>query len=361
MRIRELTLRPFRNFDQIHLSFEGDYILISGDNGCGKSNILEAISYLSIGKSVRGAKDHQAIPWEGDYFDIRALCCDGRCDRELRLFYSRKSGKKVFCDEAPLPRVSDVLGIFKTVHFSPEDVSLVLRFPAQRRRLLDILISQSNPQYLRDLQRYQRILAQRNHLLKSERKGSGRASEVSLGPWSEQLIETGARLRAQRLKALSVVEGLFSQYYGRFAHSGEKASVEYRASVLLEEDRLEEGFREELERKKDRERDLGYTVCGPHRDDLFFALGSQPADIYASEGQLKTILIAWKLAEVRFLEYPEGNSPLLLLDDAFSELDPRRIRELLEILDEFEQVLLTTPSRPEGPDFDRFVEIRIGT
>ena len=126
MRIRELTLRPFRNFAAIHLGFAADHVLIFGPNGRGKSNILEAISYLSIGKSVRGAKDQHVVPHGEDFFDVRALCTDGRHDQQLRVFYDKKEGKKAFVDATPLPRVSELLGTFRTVHFSPEDVSLVL-------------------------------------------------------------------------------------------------------------------------------------------------------------------------------------------------------------------------------------------
>jgi DNA replication and repair protein RecF len=360
VRIRALTLQPFRNFDQIHFSFEGDHILIFGPNGHGKSNILEAISYLSIGKSVRGAKDQQAIPHGGEYFDIRALCDNGRQEQMLRIFYSRKSGKKFFRDEAPMPRVSDMLGLFRTVHFSPEDVSLVLRFPAQRRRLLDILISQSSPRYLRDLQQYQRVLMQRNYLLRSQRKGNiGFHGEQSLEPWSVQLAQLGARLRKQRLEVLGAIAEPFIDYYCRFTSAQEAVAVEYQGFNAKGESEIEAELQEELRRRRYQEKNVGYTLCGPHRDDLVFTLNGQPADPFASEGQLKTILIAWKMAEVRILEQPTGGQPVLLLDDVFSELDQQRLKELQKVIDEFEQALVTSPREPEGKIQERFVQIQL--
>lgn len=360
MRIRALTLRPFRNFKQIDLPFEEDHVLIFGPNGRGKSNILEAISYLSIGKSVRGAKDQQAVPHGEEYFDIQAQCHNGRHEQKLRIFYAKTSGKKAFCEETLLPRVSDVLGLFKTVHFSPEDVSLVLRFPAQRRRLLDILISQSSPQYLRDLQRYQRVLTQRNHLLRSWRKG-GRGSEEkdNLELWTSQLAQLGGGLREKRLESLEEMRGSFASYYRRFAPKGEEAAIEYRGAELGGDRSQGEELLEKYRGRRDQELQVGYTLYGPHRDDLVFTLNSQPADTFGSEGQLKTILIAWKMAEVRLLEEPEGRQPVLLLDDVFSELDRQRVEDFLEIIDEFDQVLVTTPQEPGPTIGERFAEIRL--
>jgi len=362
VRIRSLTLRPFRNFKQIDLSFEEDHVLIFGPNGRGKSNILEAISYLSIGKSVRGAKDQQVVPHGEEYFDIQARCHNGRHEQKLRLFYAKTSGKKAFCEETPLPRVSDVLGLFKTVHFSPEDVSLVLRFPAQRRRLLDILISQSSPKYLRDLQRYQRVLTQRNHLLRTWRKGGmSSGEEGNLEPWTAQLAQLGGELRQKRLDSLEKMRGPFASYYRRFVPDGEEAAIEYRGAEAGEDRSQEEKLLEKFQERREQELQVGYTLYGPHRDDLIFTLNDQAADTFGSEGQLKTILIAWKMSEVRLLEDPEEKQPVFLLDDVFSELDRQRVEEFLEIIDEFDQVLITTPQEPGSTIGKQFAEIRLPT
>ena len=358
MRIRELTLRPFRNFAAIRLSFAADHVLIFGPNGRGKSNILEAISYLSIGKSVRGAKDQHVVPHGEDFFDIRALCTDGRHDQQVRVFYNKKEGKKAFVDASPLPRVSELLGTFRTVHFCPEDVSLVLRFPAQRRRLLDILISQSSASYLRCMQRYYRVLAQRNHLLRTEKKsGHGRVDSQVMEPWNAQLVDLGAQLRLHRLETLNKLRAPFLRYYGRFALAGEEASVAYQGTKEQDLESLSAELREALSRRRDQEAQIGHTLCGPHRDDLKFALNEEPAEIYASEGQLRTILISWKLAEVRYMEEQTGRQPVLLLDDAFSELDSGRMGELLDIIGEFEQVVATTPQEPNTRQVARFESI----
>ena len=358
MRIRELTLRPFRNFAAIHLGLAAEHMLIFGPNGRGKSNILEAISYLSIGKSVRGAKDQHVVPHGEDFFDVRALCSDGRHDQQVRVFYSKKEGKKAFVDASPLPRVSELLGTFRTVHFSPEDVSLVLRFPAQRRRLLDILIAQSSAPYLRYMQRYYRVLAQRNHLLRTAKKsGHGLGDSRAVEPWDAQLVDLGAQLRLYRLEALNRLRAPFLGCYGRFALAGEEAAIIYQGAKEQDLEALRSELREALSRRREQETQIGYTLCGPHRDDLKFILNGEPAELYASEGQLRTVLISWKLAEARYMEEQTGQQPVLLLDDAFSELDSGRIGELLDIVGEFEQVIATTPQEPNARQEARFESI----
>lgn len=358
MRIRDLTLRPFRNFAAIRLSFAADYALIFGPNGRGKSNILEAISYLSIGKSVRGAKDSQAIPHGEEFFDIQAQCTNGRHDQQLRVFYGKKEGKKAFADANALPRVSDLLGVFRTVHFSPEDVALVLRFPAQRRRLLDILISQSSASYLRDLQRYHRVLAQRNHLLRGAKKSNrGQVDHQVMEPWDAQLVDLGAQLRWHRLDALEKLSVPFTRYYDRFSPADEEVAIGYQGARERDLESLRTELREALARRKEQEVQMGHTLCGPHRDDLKFTLNDESAEIYASEGQLKTVLISWKLAEARYMEQQTGRQPVLLLDDVFSELDPGRMGKLLDIIDEFEQVIATTPQEPDARQEARFEPI----
>lgn len=363
MRIREIALQPFRNFRELRLQFEADRILIGGANGRGKSNILEAVSYLSIGKSVRGAQDVQAVPHDGQYFDIRAVCDDGPHHRQLRLFYGTQEGKKIFCDGTPLPRIADILGIFKTVHFSPEDVALVMRFPAQRRRLLDILISQTSAVYLYDLQQYQRVLAQRNQLLKGSR-GSLRDSDgQALDTWDHQLARLGARIRLRRLEVLGKTQEAFSSNYSRLSGQREAASAAYQyphpntEGATPGEEALLLDLQQELKSKRDMELHLGHTRCGSHRDNLGFALDGHPADTFASEGQMKTLLISWKLAEMHFLEQETGQTPVLLLDDAFSELDAERSQALMEMMEGFEQIILTAPKRPDERLRRGFAEI----
>ena len=357
MRIREITLKPFRNFEDQRFVLDADRILISGANGIGKSNILEAISYLSIGKSVRGSRDQMAIPHGCEHFDVQAQCHDGESDHKLRIYYARSTGKKSFCDESPLPKVSDLVGVFISVHFAPEDVALVLRFPAERRRALDILISQASASYLHDLQQYNRVLAQRNRALRTANYGLG-SEATAVEAWDAQFCSLGARIREQRLCALDQLSEPFREAYGRFSPPGELAELRYHGLLVSSEDQLA-GLRTQLEAKREAERRQGHTLCGPHRDDLVFTLNEVAAHDFASEGQLKTTLIAWKIAEFEYLQARTGKKPVLLFDDLFSELDEERVDRLLDQMDDFGQILLTTPNQLDNAVRERFSEIRL--
>lgn len=365
MRIRQLQLRPFRNFASLELEFGEQGALIVGDNGRGKSNILEAICYLSLGKSIRGARDHEAVPHDGEWFDIRGhwLAADDR-ERQARVFYSGEDGKRVFVDGAALPKVSDLVSQFHTVHFAPQDVALVLQFSAQRRRLLDILISQARSDYLQALQRYARILTQRNHFLRQLSRRQADATEREL--WDNQLATPGALIRRARLEALVEIEPLLARHYDGFSTGREVAGIEYRdqalpanAEQIPSADELAEQLLDELTSDPAKEIRAGHTLVGPHRDAFGFNLDGESAESFGSQGQLKSILLSWKMAESRYLESRTGQQPVLLFDDVFSELDQQRSQQLLQLADEFEQVILTAPRAPSDAMPERYARIEL--
>lgn len=364
MRIRRLRLEPYRNFPRLKLDLNHEACLIIADNGRGKSNVLESISYLSIGKSIRGARDQEVVPHDSCHFDIRSVWNDGSRDRRARMFYSTASGKRAFLDGADLPRVSDLVSQLCTVHFAPEDVSLVLRSASQRRRLLDILLSQACPEYLQSLQRYNRALMQRNHYLR--RLGGRRSDPAERRVWGDQLAAPGGTIRRLRLETLVQMTPVFTQCYQTFSTGQEQAGISYRSQPLppsLEEvppaEVLEQGLLAELEADPVREERAGHTLCGPHRDPLSFSLAGSSAGTYGSQGQLKSLLLSWKMAEARFLEERSGSQPVLLLDDVFSELDETRSRRLLSLTEDFEQVILTAARLPGEEVGDRFQRIEI--
>lgn len=366
MRIRHLQLRPFRNFEQLELDLGVGGALVIGDNGRGKSNILEAICYLSLGKSIRGARDQQAVPHSGTWFDIRGTWEHDAQQQLARVFYSADDGKRVFLDGAPLSRVSELVSQFHTVHFAPEDVALVLQFSAQRRRLLDILISQASNSYLQQLQRYGRVLTQRNHFLRQ--LGQRRADPAEQQLWNGQLAELGGSLRQQRLQALVEILPMLETAYAGFSTGKERAGIVYNGAALPSapdevptQEQLCAAFVAELESDPVREQRAGHTLSGPHRDAFGFTLDNESAETYGSQGQLKSILLSWKMAESRYLEARSGRQPVLLFDDVFSELDATRSRQLLNLADEFDQVILTAPREPGEPLPARYERIVLST
>ena len=349
MRIRRLTLKPYRNLTDSELCLDDGATLIVADNGQGKSNILEAISYLSIGKSIRGSRDQEIIPHGGQFFDIKADWLDDDREHELRVFYGISDGKRGFVDGAALPRVSEVVGLFQSVHFAPEDVALVLRFGPQRRRLLDIVLSQSDVSYLQGLQRFQRVLSQRNHFLRGCRGG---AVSDEIDVWDSQLARAGGMIRRARMVALTELAPHVDEYYRRFCDGTEQAGMAYRGTTVTArssapsgEDSAQE-LHSELVEAHQQEIRVGYTCRGPHRDSFGFTLDDVAADSFGSQGQLKSLLLAWKMAELRFLEARSGQIPVLLLDDVFSELDSSRTEAVLESVDELDQVVFTAPKEP---------------
>ena len=363
MRICQLRLQPYRNLPLLELDLDRRASLIVADNGRGKSNVLESISYLSIGKSIRGARDHEVVPHAGDHFDVGSEWEDGSRHRRGRIFYSRSSGKRAFLDGVPLPRVSDLVSQFRTVHFAPEDVSLVLQFASRRRRLLDILLCQAHPEYLQSLRRYNRVLAQRNRYLRNLTGRGFDAAERRV--WEEQLATNGGRIRRLRLETLAELMPVLSGYYEKFSTVREQAGITYRSETVPgcisdapSAEQLEQGLLAQFEADPAREERAGYTLYGPHRDALTFTLSGAEADIYGSQGQLKSLMLSWKMAEARFLEARTGSQPVLLLDDVFSELDETRSRRLLSMTGDFDQVILTAARLP-GEVGDRFERLAI--
>lgn len=364
MRIREISLRPYRNFERLELELGLRGALIVGGNGRGKSNILESISYLSLGKSVRGARDQEAVPRAGAHFDIRGVWEQGGRQRLARVYYSRQEGKRAFLDDAPLARVSELVSQFRTVHFSPQDTSLVLLFAAQRRRLLDILLSQACIGYLHDLQRYSHVLTQRNRYLRTH--GARRVDHAEREAWDSQLAVPGAAIRRARLETLVDLAPVFAGLYEGFCTGRERAGFEYRSQPLPPApgdlpsvQQLEALLRRELAEDPGREERAGHTLSGPHRDGFGFTLDGESAAVYGSQGQLKGVLLSWKMAESRYLEARSGEQPVLLLDDVFSELDEVRSRQLLRLTEGFEQVIMTAPRTPIDAVGDRFTPIML--
>lgn len=348
MHLSRLKLTDYRNFDRADFEFPAEGVAISGQNGRGKSNILEAIFFLAIAKSARGTSDRDVVRWGAQAFVI-----EGSVERQgepvdLRVaFDAQQKKKKAFVHGQPLQRVSAIVGEFNAVLFSPEDVDLVLRTPAERRRLLDILISQSSSPHLSDLETYRRVLAQRNRLLKDAGPRL-RSNPSQLEAWDSQLAESGARIVSDRLATLASIEPKAKTYYEKISSESETLSLSYRGTVVSgDPDRRRSDLVEALRARRDDEIRLGHTLSGPHRDHLIFQLDGRPVHQFGSKGQMKSALLAWKLAEAAYLHERTGYRPVLLMDDVFSELDAPRAEAVLDLVRDFGQVVLTTARDPD--------------
>jgi DNA replication and repair protein RecF len=357
---RELRLRDFRNFVELELELPPEGVALIGNNGEGKTNLVEALYYLEIFRSFRGAPDDQLVRRGAEAFHLRgrfgvtvspagaAAPADSTATHELTAAYERRSHRKrVTVDGAEPPRISDALGTFGAVVFSPSDMGIVTGSPGERRRFLDIVLSLNAPGYLNALQRYRQVLKQRNTLLRDG------AAPPLLAAWDEGLVEWGSRIIAARWDWVAARGPGFTRRYATIA-GGTTGRMIYQPSVPLppggeqaSSEEIGDAFRAELARFGRRERDRALTLAGPHRDELRFVMGENDVDLrdFGSGGQQRTAAIALRMVEAETVREARGQEPITLLDDIFAELDPDRSRRILELLEAEErgQVILTAP------------------
>jgi DNA replication and repair protein RecF len=357
MQLVSLSLTEFRNFQQLQVSLPAGLVVVHGDNGQGKSNLMEAAYLLAVARSFRAQADRDLITLEaaqtGGFTMVQGTAeRDNGGPVELRVGLERVqdaltgevSLRKHFRVNGINKRASELVGQLNAVLFSPDDIELVYGSPQGRRRYLDMLISQVEPQYLRALQRYQRVLTQRNSLL--HRLRDGHAGETELEFWDDSLCTEGATVLASRHHALQQIAPMAEETHRRLSDSEASFLVTYDATTTFEGEAsvevLRKAMADALVRTRPRERAQGMTVVGPHRDDLRLSVGTMEMGRYASRGQARLGTLALRLAEGRFLHQRRGEAPVLLLDDVLSELDKSRRQLVLEEAMGYPQAILTT-------------------
>ncbi|MDB4899022.1 MAG: replication and repair protein recF [Gemmatimonadetes bacterium] len=349
--LRSLALRDFRNLGRVDLVFPAAGVAIVGENGQGKSNLLEAIYYLHLLRSVRGARDVDVVRFGAPGFHISART-EGGAHHELSAGFERQGKRKrVKLDGGEPQRLSDGLGALPCVLFSPADVELVAGAPSARRRYLDILLALSSRPYLMALQRYRHALAQRNAALRDAQRSA--QSEQRIAVWEAPLAQHGAVLWRERVAWADRASDRFSEMCGAI---GERVPVGLRYATALEPASgdladIAAALTESLAQKRGLDIRRGLTHTGPHRDDLALTLDGRELRAFGSAGQQRTAAIALRLLEGETLRERLGAAPLLLLDDPFAELDVRRSARILELLAErgMGQTLLTVPRDTDIP------------
>jgi DNA replication and repair protein RecF len=348
-----LALRDFRNLARLDLEIPDAGAVVIGENGQGKSNLLEAIYYLHLLRSVRGARDVDVVRFGAPGFHIAART-GGGVHHELSAGFERNGRRKrVKVDGGEPARLSDALGALPCVLFSPADVDLVAGAPSARRRYLDILLALSSRPYLAALQRYRAALAQRNAALRDALRSTGGRAEQRVAVWEAPLAEHGAVLWRERVLWTARAAERFAALC---AAIGEQAPVAMRYATALEPsttelDEVVQTLTRALEHKRGLDMRRGLTHAGPHRDDLALTLDGRELRAFGSAGQQRTAAIALRLLEAETLNQRLGAAPLFLLDDPFAELDARRSSHILELLAErgMGQTLLTVPRESDIP------------
>ena len=351
----------FRNYEGLQLDLPPGMVLLYGSNGQGKTNILEAIYLLAVVKSPRASSDRDLVRREalerGEHSQVSAVVQRDGVPLRVAIGLQRASAdasapagateqvggamqKQVRVNGAPR-RVSDLVGEVNAVLFTAQDMGIVLGPPSSRRRYVDILISQVDNRYLRLLQKYQQVMSQRNQLLKAVRDGRSQPEELEF--WDGELVESGAYIMQRRASTISAVAELAAPLHEELSGGGEGLQIVYRPSVGSDADEqgLVDAMKEALERSRPREIAQGFTVVGPHRDDLLMLLDGLDAGSSASRGQCRTLVLALKLAEASFLRDERGQEPVLLLDDILSELDADRRARVLDRAGLYQQCILT--------------------
>lgn len=350
-----ISLRNYRNFERLDCELPGPGVVIVGPNGSGKTNLLEAIYYLEVFRSFRGAKDAELVRFDESVFRIEASL-EGADARSVAAAYDRRGRrKKVELEGRELDRLSDGIGKVGAALFRLEDAEIVRGGPGERRRFLDVVLSLTEPGYLAALQRYRAVLSQRNEALKA---GAGPSA---VGAWTEGLVAAGGRVLAARARWVREGEPAFRSYHSQISGGGD-AGMTYASSVRSRSgpdggpgrrEAWADRFREALEASADRERRRGVTVVGPHRDDVRFVTrdGDEVRELrtFGSSGQQRTAALALRLVEADGLRARLEREPIYLLDDIFAELDESRSRRVLELLEEGRsgQVIITAPKASE--------------
>jgi DNA replication and repair protein RecF len=350
MRLSTLRLVSFRAHADSQFTFAPKVNLLYGANGAGKTNVVEAVHYLCLSKSFLASTDQHVLRRGSPFFEVEGRFeSEHSADRLVRLVFVPGQGKKAFVNRAPLDRLADLVGVAPVVALSPADHALTADGPDERRRFIDNTLSQARPTYLADLFRYKRALKQRNALLLQARRS--RQDPAALEAWDEELVTLGSRLVTRRARFLAEFARYLAEAYQRLDGVGDEPTLTYDTVVEVGEeigqDQIAERFRERLHRVARRERELGRTAVGPHRDEVVFKLGGFEVRPYASQGQHRLFGVALQLARFFYLHEQTEKLPLLLLDDVFGTLDAKRAAIVLELLrsDAVGQSLVTAARR----------------
>ena len=332
MKINSLKLKNFRNYDLLNLEFDDATNIFYGDNAQGKTNILEAVYLSGTTKSHRGTKDRDMIEFGKDESHIEAIVEKRGINYQIDMHLKKNSPKGIAINKMPIRKASELFGIVNIVFFSPEDLNIIKNGPAERRRFIDLELSQLDKVYLNNLSNYNRIVNQRNHLLKEIGFQSGVMETLEI--WEMQLIDYGNRIIERRKKFIEEINEIVSNIHKKLTGDWECLQLIYEPSngeIPLEK---------ALERNRERDMRIKSTSVGPHRDDICFMVGDLDIRRFGSQGQQRTAALSLKLSEIELVKKSINDKPILLLDDVLSELVKHRQNFLLDsIVDK--QTLIT--------------------
>lgn len=322
MKIESIKLENFRNYKELQLSLSGGTNLFYGDNAQGKTNILESVYLCGTTKSHRGSKDREIIRFGQEESHIRMKLLKNQALYRIDMHLKRNKAKGIAINGIPIHKASELLGLGNFVFFSPEDLNIIKNGPSERRRFLDMELCQLNKVYLYNLMNYNKVLMQRNKLLKD--LSFHPEQEDTLEIWDMQMVQYGSQVIRAREEFVRQLNEIIYGIHGKLSGGREELFVTYERNVL------EEDFEDSIRRNREKDIKLKMSHTGPHRDDLNFSIGDVDIRRYGSQGQQRTTALSLKLAEIELVKQKSRDLPVLLLDDVLSELDGNRQRYLLD-------------------------------
>lgn len=348
MTIHELELTDFRNYRKQKISFSDGINILYGQNAQGKTNVLEALYLASTGKSHRTNNYHDLIRSGCCSFELRLESSANGRENTIVIRYFREKGKFLEINGIKRDRISDVLGTLNIILFSPETLEVVKGSPAVRRKFIDILLCQTDRQYLYLLKRYNQLVKNKSAALKRGR--NEKKYEETLPVWNEHISQTGAKIAILRMKALKALDGYMKEEIKNITSGQETSSLKYKTFCEFDDNADEAYFREQLSDslKKGLDKEISIMQCiyGPHRDDFEILLNGQNSRQFCSQGQQRTLALSLIMAELLYTEEVKGEKPVLLLDDVLSELDARRQEYLVKGLADVQTMITTTDDLP---------------
>ncbi len=334
MIIQSIELRDFRNYENLNLQFDHGTNILYGDNAQGKTNILEAVYLSGTTKSHKGSRDREMIRFDQPESHIRTMVKKDEKSYQIDMHLRRSGSKGVAVNKIPIKKASELFGILNIVFFSPEDLNIIKNGPAERRRFIDLELCQLDKLYLSDLSSFNKVLNQRNRLLKDI---SFRPDLVDTLPmWDMQLLDYGRKIIRKRKQFVGELNEIITEIHANISGGREHLVLKYEPSVD------DEFFEEELVRAKNRDLKLCQTTVGPHRDDMLFSIGDIDIRRFGSQGQQRTSALSLKLSEIDLVKRSIHNTPVLLLDDVLSELDSNRQNYLLNSITDIQTIITCT-------------------
>lgn len=334
MKIKQLKLKNYRNYNRLELEFDDSTNIFYGDNAQGKTNILESIYLCGTTKSHRGTKDRDLIKFEEEESHIEAIIEKNEVPFQIDIHLKKNSPKGIAINKMPIRRASELFGLVNIVFFSPEDLNIIKNGPSERRRFIDLELAQLDRVYLNDLSNYNRIVNQRNKLLKDvfDRKDLLDTLDV----WDMQLIEYGNKIINRRNLFISQLNNIVEKIHESLTGEKEKIRIYYEPSSDCED------FEKNVLKSRERDIKMKSTSVGPHRDDICFLVNDIDIRKFGSQGQQRTAALSLKLAEIELVKQLTGDTPILLLDDVLSELDKNRQNYLLESIRDIQTLITCT-------------------